>query len=494
MDARFRHAPRSPFRWLGIVAVALAALVFVVPGAVAKQAPSLLRVSSDPYTNPASQHRTEVEPDSFAARGRVVTAFQVGRIFDGGAANIGWATSRNGGIRFSSGFLPGITKIAGGTHDRASDPSVAYDAAHGVWLISSLALDEPVHGAAVVVNRSRDGLSWSRPSNVAVASGRADFDKNWTTCDSNRRSPFYGHCYTEFDDVGDADRVKMSTSTDGGLTWSAPTNTAGNDLGFGGQPVVQPNGTVIVPIATLGGAGMQAFRSTDGGRTWSAAVRFTAAPVHPAAGGLRVTRGTLFPSAEVDRDGKVYVAWEDCRFRTGCSANDIVFSTTTDGLNWSPVRRIPIDPIDSGVDHFIPGLAVDPRRSGARARLALTYYSYPEAECTAASCQLEVGVVSSGDGGTSWSAPTQLAGPMRLDWLPETSQGRMVGDYVSTSFVHGRAVPFFAQAGPPTRGLLDEAIATIRGGIRFAGSRTRASASGANRPPAQRLRLPLASR
>ena len=34
------------------------------------------------------------------------------------------------------------------------------------------------------------------------------------------------------------------------------------------------------------------------------------------------------PSAEVAGDGKVYVAWQDCRFRTGCSSNDIVYSTT----------------------------------------------------------------------------------------------------------------------------------------------------------------------
>ena len=391
---------------VGLVAV----LAAVVPSALAKQGPSL-RVSSDPYLNPESQHRTEVEPDSFATRNQVVTAFQVGRTFDGGATNIGWATSHNNGNRFASGFLPGITKVAGGTYSRASDPSVAYDAAHGVWLISSLALGEPVRGLAVVVNRSRDGLGWSRPSTVALASGGADFDKNWTACDNNRRSPFYGHCYTEFDDVADADRIKMSTSTDGGVTWSAPANTAGNDLGFGGQPVVQPDGTVIVPIATLGGAGMQAFRSTDGGRTWSAAVRFAAAPVHPVAGGLRVTRGTLFPSAEVDRDGKVYVAWEDCSFRAGCSANDIVFSTTSDGLTWSPVKRIPIDPVDSGADHFIPGLAVDPRSGGSRTRLALTYYSYPESDCTAVSCELDVGFVTSGDGGGELERPAPARRP-----------------------------------------------------------------------------------
>jgi hypothetical protein len=33
-------------------------------------------------------------------------------------------------------------------------------------------------------------------------------------------------------------------------------------------------------------------------------------------------------------------------------------STSADGVTWSALRRIPIDPVGSGVDHFIPGLAV----------------------------------------------------------------------------------------------------------------------------------------
>jgi len=40
---------------------------------------------------------------------------------------------------------------------------------------------------------------------------------------------------------------------------------------------------------------------------------------------------------------------------------------------------------------------------------------------------------TSTDGGTSWSTSTHLAGPMNLSWIPNTSQGRMFGDYISTS-------------------------------------------------------------
>ena len=54
----------------------------------------------------------------------------------------------------------------------------------------------------------------------------------------------------------------MSTSSDGGLTWGAATATANRSTGIGGQPLVQPNGTVVVPIET---SGISAFTSTNGG-------------------------------------------------------------------------------------------------------------------------------------------------------------------------------------------------------------------------------------
>ena len=91
----------------------------------------------------------------------------------------------------------------------------------------------------VFVNRSTDGgLTFGNP--VTVASGSTSFDKNWTVCDNTSTSPFYGHCYTEFDDNAAGDRLKMATSTDGGLTWGAALNTGNSATGIGGQPVVQP--------------------------------------------------------------------------------------------------------------------------------------------------------------------------------------------------------------------------------------------------------------
>jgi len=176
---------------------------------------------------------------------------------------------------------------------------------------------------------------------------------------------------------------------------------------------------------------------------------------HAVAGGLRTSP---LPSAEIDGTGTVYVAWEDCRFRAHCSANDIVFSRSADGVNWTAASRVPIDGVTSGVDHFIPGLAVNPATSGSRAQLGLTYYFYPNAACGGA-CQLEVGYISSPDGGAHWGTATQLVGPMALSQIAQTSQGPMVGDYISSSFSGGTVATVFAVGlQQPTSTTFDEAM------------------------------------
>src|SRR5262249_58384934 len=134
--------------------------------------------------------------------------------------------------------------------------------------------------------------------------------------------------------------------------------------------VGQPTGTVVVPILT---DNMSAFTWTDGGGTWSRPVTIATVQSHLDAGGIR--SGPL-PSAAVDGAGNVFVVWEDCRFRTGCSTNDLVFSRSRDGVKWTPVARIPIDDTTSTVDHFIPRIGIHPSSSGHTARIAIHSYYY----------------------------------------------------------------------------------------------------------------------
>ncbi|MFL5662228.1 MAG: sialidase family protein [Ktedonobacteraceae bacterium] len=320
-------------------------------------------------------------------RGFVLSTFNEAHPFrsfstgcNGESSNIGFATSTNGGSTWTHDFLPGTTTFATppGTYDRVSDPSVAYDAFHKVWLISYLGLLDAnpsvaPSAPAVLVSRSTDGgLTWGNPIQVNSAGGTNNQDKNWTVCDVTATSPFYGHCYTEWDDNGNGNIVQMSTSIDGGLTWGTRKSTANNATVIGGQPLVQPNGTVIVPIENANETALLAFTSTNGGASWNSTITVTTVNHHTDAGSIR--SGSL-PTAEIDGSGKVYVVWSDCRFERSCRANDLVMTTSTNGTSWSAVTRVPIDARGSGVDHFIPGVAVDKTTSGSSAHLGLLLLS-----------------------------------------------------------------------------------------------------------------------
>ena len=80
-------------------------------------------------------------------------------------------------------------------------------------------------------------LTWGTPVAIPNTAGMISPDKNWIVCDNIAASPFYGNCYTEWDDNGAGNRMEMSRSTDGGPTWSVAT-TNNNGI-IGGQPVVR---------------------------------------------------------------------------------------------------------------------------------------------------------------------------------------------------------------------------------------------------------------
>jgi hypothetical protein len=445
---------------------ALAGALVLVPATTASAATLIASDTSTDSTGSLGQHATIVEPDNFSAGATTVFAAQAGRVFDGGSNAIAWATTTNNGGAFASGLLPGITPSAGGgTFDRATDPSVAFDARHNVWMVSTLALTNGASGptgTAVLTSRSTNGgLTWGNPVTTAAAGRRNDFDKNWIACDNTATSPFYGSCYTQFDDFGNGNALKMYYSRDGGLTWTASKVPRVSVIG--GQPLVLPNGNVVVPLDNGSSTALGYTVSTNGGAKFGQAFSITSISAATDPGNIR--SGAL-PTAEIAGDGTIFVAWEDCRFRAGCPAantpNDIVYTTSTNGTTWTAVKRVPIDAVTSTVDHFLPGIAVDRSTSGANIHVGLVYYSYPNSTCSFATCTLNVGFVSSVNGGATWSnTPMALAGPMTMSWLPNTSQGRMVGDYMSASFgSNGSVHPAYVVASAPTAGGPDCQAAT----------------------------------
>ncbi|MFL5839182.1 MAG: sialidase family protein [Thermoleophilaceae bacterium] len=428
---------------------ALAGALVLVPASAAAAGP---QIATDLYANTTSQHATIVEPDSFSNGSTIMFAAQAGRFNDGGSSGIAWSTVDAGGV--TSGTLPGLTTNDNhpGPYDRATDPSVAFDARDQVWLVSTLGLvntSGAPTGRAVLTSRSTDatGSVWSNPVVTATASRRQDFDKNWIVCDNTSTSPHYGSCYTQFDDYGSSNALKMYYSRDGGKTWTASRVPRASIIG--GQPLVLSNGNVVVPLDNASETAVGYTISTNGGVKFGSALTITSVTATADPGQIR--SGPL-PTAEIAGDDTIYLAWEDCRFRTNCATNDIVYVTSNNGTTWTAPKRVPISE-GTSVDYFLPGIAVDRSSSGSGTRIGLVYY-YETSGCAFSLCQLNVGYVSSADGGAHWSdTSTHLASGMSMSSLPNTTQGRMVGDYMSASFdASGNAHPAYVVASAPTGG------------------------------------------
>jgi hypothetical protein len=449
------------------VAVA-GALAPAIAGTARSRAPALVRVSSDPITKTGEEHATEAEPDTIAVGNKVLSSFMVGNVAFC-TDDIGWAFSRNGGKTWAHGLLPGLTRYSSppGHEPSVADTTAAWDARYKEWVVSALNCAYP--GGGVTVSISKDGTHWSKPISVFKGTGRDISDKDWVTCDNHPASPHYGNCYAEWDMVNEGELPEMSTSTDGGKTWSAPVTTASKFRGVGGEPVVLPNGTVVVPIPTLNGlvlhdGNLDVFTSSNGGRSWGATQTITTFHQHTLAGNLQDLRLPFFPTEGVDRAGRLYLAFPDCRFRAHCARDDMVMTTSANGTHWTAVTRIPIAPVTSKLDVWGGGLAVDPSTSGTSARLGLYYYYFPKLPCTASTCQVFLGYTSSSDGGARWSTPRVIAGPMKLTQFGGVPRG-FVGDYVGAAATPGgNAVAVFPLGLPATTQKFNEPMEAVKGG------------------------------
>ncbi len=402
------------------------------------------RIHRDRQTNADSQHESQVEPDSLTVGATTVALFQNGRNRTGGAASIAFATSRDGGRTWREGILPGLTatSVPPGPSTRASDPTLAYDALHGVWLANTLAIAPDA--TRLTIHRSRDGVTWTGPIDAARAPA-ADiaYDKNWLTCDNGAASPFRGRCYLAYTLVGEQegeDDLAVQHSVDGGVTWSAPATVHIPVTGV--IPVVQPNGTLTL-VFWSPRTGMAAVRATDGAVTLGAPATIATFQFKD----VRPFRAPPIPAAELDGTGQVMAAWQDCRFRSDCQANDIVFTRSPDGTTWSPPARVTRDR-----NAVMPTIGVEP----GTGRLAIAYYVIrPDG--------VDAELVTSRDG-TTWSAPQRL-NPRRMafSWMPDTTLGRMLADYIGVTWSRGRPLVVYALASPPRNGKLRQAIYAATG-------------------------------
>ena len=239
----------------------------------------------------------EVEP-LIAVHGKdVVAAWQQDRWSNGGAHGLAAAASTNGGATFRESTLPADVCAPGGLNfERASDPWVDIGPDGTVYAsLLPFTLSDNHNGVASTVSHD-GGLTWTN-TQLVVEYPAGDFqhstDKNSVTADPRQA----GVAYMVWDTLvnpssnPDADLHRAAyngdgyfvKTTDGGKTWSAPldifptdnrTQTIGNHIVVGSDGTLYDFANWIVKPNNFHKEVDQLgyVRSTDGGATWSAPV------------------------------------------------------------------------------------------------------------------------------------------------------------------------------------------------------------------------------
>ena len=338
--------------------------------------------------------------------------------------------------------VPHPSRSAGGPMERASDPVVAYDALHGTWLIASLALRRG-DAAAVVVSRSSDGLTWSAPVTCSRPHGGRTCCSTRSGSSAQRRRqspprqllrplPRLPH---PAPGVPGVPGRRTDLVRPGGRSGRRRPQLDRRPVGTCTATGREPDGDLIVPYYDEDR--VAAIRSADGGRSLLHPVTVAPTQFKPTPG----LRAPPLPTAEVDRDGTIYVVWPDCG--QGCTRNDLVIASSADGIDWAPVVRIPLG---GGADFVIPGIAADPANAG-RTRADLLRVQPGRF--------LDVGFVTSTNGGRRWSAPRRLT-PGRY---ASTGSRRRAGRWSATTSPHRSrdATPSRCSCSPPLRETLQPA-------------------------------------
>jgi hypothetical protein len=276
----------------------------------------------------------------------------------------------------------------------AGDPALGYDLSGNVY-IAGIDANGSFTTSQIAISKSTDGgLTFGAP-HVAVSSLSGGFaDKEWMEIDTNSSSPFAGSIYISLTDFASNNnsQITVSHSTDGGATFSTvkvgavgvfPNVNQFSDL------AVAKDGTVYVSYINCtanGAAGdcggtstkLQVAKSTDGGVTWTTPV--TAATV------------TLAPDA-------CFCAFYGSLPNTSERMSDI------------------------------PVIAVDNSSGASSGKLYMAFYHWT-------GTFMSVRVITSTDGGATWSSQSSVATNTHdqfLPWINVSSTG-----FVAVTFLDRR--------------------------------------------------------
>jgi hypothetical protein len=412
-------------------------------------APWELNQSGRVFLNSETEPWLDVNP---ADANNMVGMFQEDRWSTGGARNLTFAVTTDGGSTWRNIPLPGLSPHYGGIYERVTDPWVEFGPGNRVYA-TSLGFDDTSPASGIFVHVSSDaGQTWSAPITLKTEDDFAFFnDRNSLAVDDFPASPFYGSVYVGWDRLASKGPGAAYTG-DGlvafsrdGVHYSAPVRavpTGNNEQTLTNLPVVEPDGTVVL-VGTYyqnqsfnkNGGKFFVTRSADGGASWDpVAFPFDQRPV----GIPGIRGGDGVPNATVDRkSGKLYAVWQDSRFSGGRKDDILLTSSADQGRTWTKPIQVNDTPA-AAQGAFTPTVKVD---SGGR--VGVVYYDLrDDASARDGALITTEWFTLSTDGGKTFG-PSRRVSPDFDHVNAAFAGGFFLGDYQGLAVTGRTFLPFF---------------------------------------------------
>jgi hypothetical protein len=371
---------------------------------------------------------------------------------DGGALSNVVGVSKDGGTTWKQVLVAGISRCTGGPDERTSDPSVSFGPDGRAYLATLTFTDHPelAGGAgptAMRASTSTDGgLTWSAPA--TVANDNVYDDREAVTADPARKGTAYYVWVRRQGTFGEQGIEYFSRTTDGGRSWSKPRPITAPKAGTLSDPSfikVFPDGTLL--DLHLLANDVIARRSTNGGRSWSAPVQVASvnppsAPKDPDTGAVIQAYNEI--SADIAPDGTAYVTWNVI---ASSASSQILFAKSIDGgRSWSKPAAV----AKVASQAFLPSLAV-----GGDGTIGVYWDDLRNDRPGDGQLTTDLFYALSKNGGGSWRGG-HLAGPFNSLTAPPTDStaaaGRFLGDYQGIAGLpDGSIATLFAQAQPQAK-------------------------------------------
>ena len=345
--------------------------------------------------------------------------------------------------------LPLPPALSNNGQDFASDPGVAWDTLGNVYysyivVFFNRSFHAIVGTEMAVARSSNGGQSWTATFfNENVGTGKFN-DQPMITVDTNPSSPHFNTVYVAWDNSSNKsgkssnnDVVLVSSSTDHGVTFSAPAQASPSQGGqaavIGADPFVAPDGSLFVAWTDAINPAIRVSESGDGGLTFGPAhlIANTLANFETTPPAQALRGALIYPSCAADAGARLYCSWTDL---TASGTVGLFVSHSDDGATWSASALL--DDANVPNDQFNQWLAVDPSTQN----VVLSWYD-TRGDSTRASTN--VFFSESKDRGASFSADAQVTTQPTNETCCGAELGNQYGDYEGIAAAGGTAHPIW---------------------------------------------------